>query len=198
LRLLRQAVSYRSIPPILWSKGRVVREIQLVRDTVLARVGPREAGTPSGGDVASYYILKRSQEPAFYALEGGGAQRPTYGTSRRSLVGIEEAAVALSRQSQRVAVFEPGRHTLAAQIRTFRGCKGIVAIRGAELANIVWMDPGSKVIVINAGRFHLSAPPAQALAKLLGLEYVEIDCGDDPYPPLRDDLISRISSHIAN
>ena len=198
LRLLRQAVKYRSIPPILWSKPRVVREIQHVRHTILAKVPPRDEATPFGDDPPCYYILKRSEEPAFYAPEGGRAERRTYGTSRRSLLGIEEAAVALSRQSHRVAVFEPGRHTLAEQIRTFRNCKGIIAIRGAELANIVWMNPTSKVIVINAGKFHLSAPPAWGLAKLLGIRYIEIDWGEDPYPRLGNELVQRISNHLAS
>src|SRR5438093_24212 len=140
----------------------------------------------------------KTAELAGYAPEGGRAERRTYGTSRRSLLGIEEAAVALSRQSHRVAVFEPGRHTLAEQIRTFRNCKGIIAIRGAELANIVWMNPTSKVIVINAGKFHLSAPPAWGLAKLLGIRYIEIDWGEDPYPRLGNELVQRISNHLAS
>jgi len=197
-RLLHQAVTLRSIPPILWSRVRLVKKIQHLRHSILAKVPLRDEAGPCGDDVSCYCILKRSEEPSFYAPEDGRARRPTYGTSRRSLRGIEEAAVALSRQSRRVAVFEPGGHTLADQIRTFRDCKGIIAIRGAELANIVWMDPGSKVIVINAGRFDLSVAPAWALAKLLGLIYDEIDGGEDPYPELDNDLVERIASHIEN
>ena len=197
-RLLRQAVTLGSIPPILWSQARLVQEIQHLRHSILAKVPLRDEARPCGDDAPCYYILKRSEEPPFYAPEGGGAKRSTYGTGRRSLMGIEEAAVALSRQSHRVAVFEPGRHTLAEQIRTFRDCKGIIAIRGAELANIVWMDRGSKVIVINAGRFDLAAPPAWGLAKLLGIRYEQIDWGEDPYPELCNDLVERITSHIEN
>ena len=191
LRLLRQSFDYRSIPPILWSKRTVVEQIENVRRTVLSKLAP----IPPGDD-APYYILKRSEEPAFYAPDRGRATRPRYGISRRSLVGIDEAAVALSRPSRRVAVFEPGRHTLAEQIRTFRRCRGIIAIRGAELANIVWLHPTSRVIVINAGKFHLAAPPPWGLARLLGIPYLEIEGGEDPYPQLTDDLLARISEHM--
>jgi len=192
LRLLRQAAEYRSIPPILWSARRITDDFRHLRHTVLASVPPREEGGSCGDDVPCYYILRRSEEPSFYSRDDGRATRPTYGTNRRSLVGIEEAAVALTRPSREVGVFEPGVHPLAQQIRTFRNCKGIIAIRGAELANIVWMDPTSKVIVINAGKFHLAASPAWGLAKLLGIKYIEIDWGENPYPHLSDDLIERI------
>jgi len=197
-RLLRQAMKHSYIPPILCWKRRVVQNIQHLRHTILAKVPPRDEAVSCGDVAPCYYILKRSEEPAFYAPDHGRAKRHTYGTSRRSLLGIEEAAVALSRHSHKVAVFEPGRHTLAEQIRTFRDCKGIIAIRGAELANIIWLNPTSKVIVINAGKFLFSSPPPRGLAHLLGISYVEIDWGDDPYPKLCHDLIERINDHIVN
>jgi capsular polysaccharide biosynthesis protein len=106
--------------------------------------------------------------------------------------------VALTQESHRVDVFEPGAHTLEEQIRAFASCRGIIAIRGAELANIVWLSPTSKVIVINAGQFRLSQPPARGLARLLGISYAEIELGEECYPALDDALIERIRAHIEN
>jgi hypothetical protein len=191
LRLMRQAAQQRSIPPVVSSRSRIAQEIRHLRQVVLGRV-------PAGDDddAGCYYLLKRSEEPSYYAREGGRAHTPTYGTTRRSLLGIDRAAVALGRGPQGVAVYEPGRHTLAEQIRAFSRCRGIIAIRGAELANIVWLESGSKVIVINAGTFQLWAPPALGLANLLEIGYAEIEWGEDPYPTLTDDLIERIRAHL--
>jgi hypothetical protein len=197
-RTLRQAARQRGLPPAVWSRRRIVGEIQHLRQVVLDGVRARDHGASSGEAAPGYYILKRSEEPSYYSPARGRARTPTYGTSRRSLLGIDRAAAALSRESRSVGVFEPGRHTLTEQIRAFRGCRGIIAIRGAELANIVWLNAASKVIVINAGRFHLPAPPARGLAELLGIDYAEIDLGEECYPALTDELIERIRAHIEN
>jgi hypothetical protein len=198
LRVVRQMARQRSWPPILWSRGRLIRKIRRVREVVLEQVLAREAAEGSDRAPRCYYILERSAQPTYYAAEGGGATEPTYGTSRRSLVGIDRAAIALSRDSCRVGVFEPGAHTLEEQIRTFSRCQGIIALRGAELANVVWLEPGSRVIVVNAGTFQLPAPPAWTLARLLGISYVEIDWGNDPYPTLTDAQIDRKRAHAGD
>jgi len=197
-RAVRQAARQGSLPPAVWSRRRIVHEIQHLRQVVLDKVRARDQAASSGEDAAGYYILQRSEEPPYYSPQRGRARTPTYGTSRRSLLGVDRAAAALSRESRSVGVFEPGRHTLAEQIRAFGGCRGIIAIRGAELANIVWLNATSKVIVINAGRFHLSAPPARGLAQLLGIDYAEIELGEECYPALTDELIERIRAHIEN
>lgn len=190
-RILRDVVAHRSVPPFIRSSRATIRAIVQVRDAVL-RLLPTAEPSSSRRDASCYCLLKRSAQPEYYAPGVGQAKNPTYGTGRRSLVGLDAAASALSQPSHRVAVFEPGIHTLPDQIRTFRDCRGVIAIRGAELANIAWLDTGSKVIVINAGTFRLSAPPARGLAHLLGLRYLEIDWGHDPYPELTSDLVERI------
>jgi hypothetical protein len=192
VRLLREAIGDRSVLPVARSRRSIARAIVQVRDATL-RVLPGPRSSSSDHDPSPYYLLlKRSAQPAYYAPGLGQAKNPTYGTGRRSLVGIEAAATALSQASRRVAVFEPGIHTLAEQIRTFHESRGVIGIRGAELANIVWLDAPSRVIVVNAGTFQLPAPPARGLAHLLGLRYAEIDWGDDPYPELTSDLVERI------
>jgi hypothetical protein len=193
---LRQAVRQRSIPPLVWSRRRIAQEIRQLRQVMLGRVPAGDGAGSCDGGPPRYYILKRSEEPSYYAPGRGRARTPTYGTTRRSLLGIDGAAVALSRGSCSVSVFEPGRHTLAEQIRAFRHCQGIIAIRGAELANIVWLDAGSKVIVINAGKFQLPVPPARGLAELLGMDYAQIDVGEECYPVLTEALIERIRLHL--
>ena len=195
-RMLRDAFVDRSVPALVRSRRHVASAIARVREAVLQLVTAPER-SPAEHDASCYYLLKRSAQPDYYAPGVGQATNPTYGTGRRSLVGLEAAARVLSQPSHRVAVFEPGSHTLADQIRAFRDCRGVIGIRGAELANIVWLDATSKVVVVNAGTFHLPAPPARGLAHLLGLRYAEIDWGDDPYPELTSELVERIRGLIA-
>lgn len=135
----------------------------------------------------SYLILKRSPQPKYYDKEGK-ADIPTYGTARRELLGIEDAVQYLRNKNISVTIFEPGRHTLSEQIKVFQNCKGVVGIKGAEFANIIWMKPKSKVILIqplSMGRF----PFQKSLANLLGLNYYEITTNESMYPTLSSNLI---------
>jgi len=139
--------------------------------------------------IESYLILKRSTQPEYYEKRGP-AEVPTYGTARRELIGIEDAAEILRNKNISVKIFEPGKHSLSEQIKAFQNCKGIVGIRGAEFANLIWMKPESKVILIQP--FNMRPPPIQkSLAKFLGLNYFEIRTKESKYPRLNADLISK-------
>lgn len=120
----------------------------------------------------SYLLIRRSEQPAYYR-RGGPAEISEYGTVRRSLFDIDAAAEFLQRRGIDAEVFEPGRHTLAAQIDAFSRCRGAVAIRGAELANIVWMKPGSEVFMFHPPMAFRRAPEA-ALAALVGARFVDM------------------------
>ncbi len=139
-------------------------------------------------DTDSYLILKRSPQPKYYEKRGI-AENPTYGTARRELIGIEDAVQDLRNKNISVKIFEPGKHNLAEQIKVFQNCKGIVGIRGAEFANLIWMKPKSKVILIRPLNMDTLSYP-KSLAKILGLNYFEITAKGS-YPTLNADLILK-------
>ena len=77
-------------------------------------------------------------------------------------------------------------------MEAFRHCKGVVGVRGAEFANVLWMEPKSKVIVIDP--LTMDTPPIhKPLVKLLGLKYYELQTKEGPRPTLSAD---RIAEHL--
>lgn len=94
-----------------------------------------------------WLLLKRSSEPSFYQ-RGGGAEVPHYGTGRRSIANLETLADQLQAAGLPIRIYEPGSDTLIDQINTFHNCAGVIAIRGAELANQIWMRPGSHTLML--------------------------------------------------
>jgi len=149
-------------------------------------VGSIENGKVSGLK-DQYLILKRSSQPKFYG-RGGKAEIPTYGTGRRALMGIEEAAEYLSNKNIPVKIFEPGRFSLTEQINVFQHCKGIVGIKGAEFANLIWMKPQSKVILLRPLSMD-TRPEQKSLSNILGLDYHEITTQGGFYPTLNGEEI---------
>lgn len=127
--------------PILDDIDRVVRFLH------------RRAGCP-GDDVIdacasthSWLLLRRSEEPSFYRLDGA-ATKPGYGVGRRAIANFEALAADLERSGLPVQIYEPGQDSLPNQIRRFAGAAGIIAIRGAEFANLAWMRPGSTALML--------------------------------------------------
>jgi len=140
---------------------------------------------------ACFLILKRSPEPAFYK-QNGNAELKGYGISRRSLVDIDETLAHLHEQQIHVEAYEPGKNTFMHQVRTFKSCAGVIAIRGAELANIIWLEPNSKVIVISPTFLNHPSVPKE-LARILGLAYIELETTMKKYPSLLEfDLASHL------
>ena len=134
-----------------------------------------------------YLILARSPAPDFYAKQGA-AETPGYGTSRRSLLGIEEAEQRLKEKNIPVRIFEPGKYSLTEQIKVFQTCKGIIAIKGAEFANLIWMKPKTQVILIKPTA--MTTPPVQKeLACILNLNYLEIEDQQGFFPVLDPQII---------
>jgi hypothetical protein len=120
----------------------------------------------------AYLLIRRSEQPEYYR-RGGPAEIAGYGTGRRSLPGIEEAAEFLARRGIEVEVFEPGQHSLATQIDAFRRCRGVIAMRGAELANMVWLSPGSRIFMFHPPMGAIRAPQS-VIAALMGLDLVDM------------------------
>jgi capsular polysaccharide biosynthesis protein len=74
------------------------------------------------------------------------------------MLHLEEGMKLLRKQKIPATIYEPGRYTLVEQIRTFYNADGVVAIRGADLANLLWLKPGSLVFMVNPmgkGSFHI-------------------------------------------
>ncbi len=126
----------------------VLRGIDRVRDFILARA---LAGPPPSPETArqgaEWLLLKRSDEPSFYRPDGP-AEKPNYGLTRRSIANLEALAAELESRGRPVRIYEPGQDDLATQVRTYHAAAGVIGIRGAELANIVWMRPGSGVVML--------------------------------------------------
>ncbi len=123
-----------------------------------------------------YLILRRSKEHPYYA-EGGGAEIPSYGETRRALRGIDDAVRALERRGLEVSVFEPGAHGLAGQALAFHHSRGVAMVRGAEIANLIWMRPGSPVLIVTPSAMAAFPPPHEQLAGLMGIELTEVLSG---------------------
>lgn len=130
------------------------------------------AANPSEAASGDWLLLRRTAQPDFYRA-GGSAEIPNYGTGRRSIVNIDTLAIALRQAGLRVRLYEPGAHSLCDQIRTFAQADGIIGLRGAEFANLIWMRPGSQAIM-------LATPVAQenyvswSLANLMGIRFTPL------------------------
>jgi hypothetical protein len=173
------------MPVLIMPDGtRFLTDILTVRNTFV-----NEAGVQQNTRDGNFLILKRSEEPDYYR-PGGGAARPTYGSSRRSLKGIDEAVQMLNEHGYRVTSFEPGRYSLFEQIEHFYKATGVAGIRGAEFAGMIWMQQGSVVIMLE--------PPGMGgygvqrlLASILNLNFTHLMTGGETsFPTLQPDAIA--------
>lgn len=159
------------------------RAVLRLRAEFLQRL-PASAESPAALTACDncHLVLMRSATPAFYT-PGGGAEIAGYGVSRRALTGVDTTVAALRQRGVPLQTFEPGIWPLAAQIRAFSRCKGIVAIKGAEFAHLIWLPPQAQVLLIKPSSMQTPAVQ-QALAELLGLDYADIDGGPERFPAL--------------
>jgi capsular polysaccharide biosynthesis protein len=65
-------------------------------------------------------------------------------TTKRVLQNLDQVEAAAQRLGFRI--IEPGRMTLAEQIKAFAGARVVAGVSGADLANIVFMPEGGDVI----------------------------------------------------
>ena len=120
----------------------------------------------------SFLVIKRSPEPDYYK-DSGSAEIKGYGEGRRVFSGLDEGVEYLNSIGIQSLIYSPGSHTLFCQMRYFSECKGIIGIRGAEFANLVWMKEGSFAYMF----FHNidnPDPPQRKLANLLNIKFFEI------------------------
>jgi len=120
-----------------------------------------------------YLLIKRSPQPDYYK-RGGKAEKPTYGSARRQLIGIEHAAEKLKKNDIPVEIFQPGKHSLVDQIQAFKACEGVIGIIGAELSNLIWMEPEKRLIILTPLPATIHSPVFPTLARLMGHYCCEI------------------------
>ncbi len=143
---------------------------------------------------AYYGILKRSVGKLAVDRTGKSIMT-TFRNVDRRLSGLDKAQKALSDKGVDTVIFEPGKETLMSQIMFFQNCRGIIAIRGAELANVFWMKPKSKVIVFDYSRNGTSSP-AKAISKIIGLDYYEIRDNISEKQEFNTALINKVAEII--
>ena len=163
-----------------------------VRSEVLKKVKDLDTVESLHSGRGSYLILRRSPQPKYYEI-GGPAESSTYGTARRSLRGIEGSIERLHTSGINARAFEPGSKSLAEQIATFHNCRGVIGVIGAEFANIIWMEPKAKVVVIRPSRIAL-AELTRALARLLKLEFHEMSTDEGCHPELNSEALLTVLS----
>jgi hypothetical protein len=98
---------------------------------------------------------------------------------QRSLVDAETLARDLSDLGLPSVAYEPGAHSVTCQAATFGQAVGIVGVRGAEFANLIWMQPGSSVLILETPMPHPWGSPHPLMASLLGL-HLAVRTSDSP------------------
>ncbi len=127
-------------------------------------------------------VIKRSESPDFYS-QTGSAEIKGYGMDRRGLVDIDAFIKTTENSQPCIVAYEPGRHSMVHQISTLHVSKGLIGIKGAEFANLLWMKEQSKVLLIRPAS--MKTPPVQnTLAALMNLYFTEIVSEEEKYPSL--------------
>lgn len=159
------------------------KDIIKTKKAILARTSPVELF-----EKRDLLILRRSDMPAYYS-ENGAAKNKGYGNSRRALINLEEGLSYFKEQGLSAIIYEPGQHSFIDQIKTFHQSSGFIAIRGAEFANLLWLEPGSTVVMINTkGKpsFHI-----YNYCCMLGIKLIERNT-QERYPSIQNFKLDKL------
>jgi capsular polysaccharide biosynthesis protein len=96
-------------------------------------------------------------------------RRPRTATQTRVLGDDEVLKEQLVGVGIPAAIYEPGEHSFRCQVRVFQDAKGVVGLRGAEFANLLWCERPIPIILIQQKAIHKSDPPQSKLCDLLDL-----------------------------
>lgn len=188
-RLRRRPAKWRKFSDEQYDE-QLTEALSHLRTTVVNQLGKLEPNSNLDVYKDQYLILKRSEQPEDFCTEKKRQKiSPGYGIARRSLLGTDEAESLLRAKQFPVRVFEPGRHTMLEQISVYANCKGIIGIRGAEFANVIWMPTGSLITMIWPAQMKLPSLQEQQ-ARLLGLNYLESKIDRDSTPTLDPDFVA--------
>lgn len=122
-----------------------------------------------------WLIIKRSAPPTVLEEENGKKARwfSGYGSERRDLRGIDQGVEQLAKSGHTAISLVTGELGLFRQISAFACCKTLVGVRGAEFANMIWMDKDADVYLYMSASFQ-NEPIQRKLASALGLRFHEI------------------------
>ncbi|MBO6634781.1 glycosyltransferase 61 family protein [Parvibaculum sp.] len=121
-------------------------------------------------------LLDRSPMPDFYR-PGGGTDSPSYGNARRAIRNLADTRRNMRALGFPVIVYEPGAHTLGCQIEVFANACGVVGIRGAEFANLLWAPADIPVYMLTpVGPRQPTATYQACLSRCLQQDFVEGFC----------------------
>jgi len=166
--------------------------IQEIREYLLALVKDNDR-TKEYKD--QFIILKRSAPPEFYQADGD-AENKTYGSTRRSIQGLNETASYLNKKQINTKVFEPGAYTIIEQIQIFNECRGVIGVRGAEFSNLIWMKPRAKAIMLLPSNLYSYSIP-QAFAEIMDLDFHILKTYGGKHPTLEPKLLYNIIKNNA-
>jgi hypothetical protein len=96
-------------------------------------------------------------------------RRPRTPTQTRVLRGDEMLEEQLVGVGIPAVIYEPGQHSFRCQVRVFQDAKGVVGLRGAEFANLLWCEGPIPIILIQHQAMHGVDPPQSKLGDLLDL-----------------------------
>jgi capsular polysaccharide biosynthesis protein len=101
-------------------------------------------------------------------------RRPRTATQTRVLGGDELLKEQLVGLGIPTVIYEPGQHSFRCQVRVFQDAKGVIGLRGAEFANLLWCEGSIPIIIIQQKAIHDSDPPQSRLGDLLDLKVAVI------------------------
>lgn len=96
-----------------------------------------------------------------------------YGNERRELQHARDGLNELNEEGFSCIEYQSGTHNLACQINHFSNCRGIIGVRGAEFANMIWMKEKAIVILFQSAYFN-NTPLQRQIISPLNLTYFEI------------------------
>ena len=96
-------------------------------------------------------------------------RRPRTARQTRVLGGDELLKEQLVGLGIPAVIYEPGQHSFRCQVRVFQDAKGIIGLRGAEFANLLWCERPIPIILIQQKAIHENDPPQSKLCDLLDL-----------------------------
>ena len=136
-------------------------------------------------------VLKRSKPDSRYNLQKTDGELHRIGTERRDLGNLEFGKIQFDKMGYDCEIYEPGYSMLSEQVKTFYSADVVIGIRGAELANVLWLRENSKVIVIDNFNDQQGSPVEQ-VAKFRNCNYYSIAVSNSKYHTLDENLIDQI------
>ena len=189
--LVKMALPGKANPAYLLRGRKIIKNIRSTRTGILNLLQQhQETMTESP---KPYLFLQRVDESDKYNIQKKFGKGFDYGKVRRSLQGIDAACTKLQGMGYDIEQYTPGNENLLQQIRCFHNAHTVISIRGAELANVFWMKPQSKAIVIdNFGGVGAKTSPATVLADILDVNYCKIKVDTIKHPKIDQELFGTI------